>query len=1085
MTSEAYRIDGEVVPPQVFYATACDPRRSVVVEACAGAGKTWMLVSRVLRALLDGARPQEILAITFTRKAAGEMRERLSQWLADWASPRCDAAARIHALRERGLDAHEAAAAEAALAELHERLLATGESVQIHTFHAWFSQLMRTAPLELLSELGLQPAMDLVEDTTDLEEELLRVFHAALLREPALREDYAALVRSRGRAQVRKWLSAALDKRIEIERAHLAATLEPSVPAVLCEVGDHPACVLETAAWRQTLSALAQVLRAAGGKQQCEAAQRLEAAVAAPEGVQVLATARKALFTKDDNPAKQRALKLGGVAGLDDVQERIEAISRLACDHEAHVEHLRMARLSRLLLSEYAALKRQRGLADMADLETCALHVLRDAELSAWVQEQIDMRVRHLLVDEFQDTSPLQWQALHAWLSAYAGAGGGPSGQRPPSLFIVGDPKQSIYRFRRAEPRVFDAAREFVCAGLGGAALACDHTRRNVPEVLEAVNAVFAAARDRGEFPGFRTHTTQAAALRQPAVFGLPAIERPPAAPRTAKGASAVLEWRDSLTVPREEAEAVVREHEARVVAAGIRELIDGGAAKPGDIMVLSRKRASLRIVAEALQALHLPFVAAEDLPLMEAPQARDLVALLDALASPRHRLSLAHALRSPVFGVSDAGLAWLAERAAAVDRDWMELLVSPPPGVSLPPELQPAQRLLGSWRRAAATLPPHDLLDRIVAEGEVHARVAAAVPPERRRGALAAIDAVIGLALELDGGRYASPYSFVRALRRRALKAPGPADPEAVQLLTVHGAKGLEADVVFLMDCRPERQNGGTATLLVDWPVESPAPRRCAFVASEARVHSSLAGLMRNEEEARQREELNGLYVAMTRARKRLVFSHTPPWNEGPSPSWWDRVCAAATPWQPAPAASAEAGPRPIVVPALPAYEAAPTAAAGVPASDNAATRLGRAVHRLLEWALVDPGQGIASNWLTQAALEFGLTPGQVEDAERFALAMLRNPRCASLLHGPDVAWAGNEVSIAVEGAVRRIDRLVRTRGGQWWVLDYKLSSAPQEDPRNLDQLRAYRKAVAALQPGAVVRAAFVTGTGEVAEIE
>ena len=114
----------------------------------------------------------------------------------------------------------------------------------------------------------------------------------------------------------------------------------------------------------------------------------------------------------------------------------------------------------------------------MGDLERTALVLLSDSALSGWVQERLDARVSHVLIDEFQDTNPLQWQALHSWLSSYSGAG------NAPSVFIVGDPKQSIYRFRRAEPQVFRAAKQFVVQGLEGDVLSCDHTRRNAPEVL-------------------------------------------------------------------------------------------------------------------------------------------------------------------------------------------------------------------------------------------------------------------------------------------------------------------------------------------------------------------------------------------------------------------------------------------------------------------------------------------------------------------------------------------------------------------------------------------------------------------------
>jgi ATP-dependent helicase/nuclease subunit A len=178
-SAPAYRIDGRPATREAFYAAACDPRRHVVVEACAGAGKTWMLVSRILRALLDGAQPHEVLAITFTRKAAGEMRSRLNDWLTEFAAPGCGDDKRVAELCARGLGEREAHLLAPALAGLQERVLRAGRSVEIRTFHAWFSQLLRAAPLELLAELGLQPGMELIEDRRDHEPEVLRRFHAS------------------------------------------------------------------------------------------------------------------------------------------------------------------------------------------------------------------------------------------------------------------------------------------------------------------------------------------------------------------------------------------------------------------------------------------------------------------------------------------------------------------------------------------------------------------------------------------------------------------------------------------------------------------------------------------------------------------------------------------------------------------------------------------------------------------------------------------------------------------------------------------------------------------------------------------
>ena len=180
MNAPAFRIAGCSAPQSAFYALACDPARSVVVEACAGAGKTWMLVSRVVRALLAGAEPQHILAITFTRKAAGEMRERLEAWLSAWSAPRSTHAQRVHELCIRGLSAAEAEQVAPVLGGLHEQLLRSGRSVEVRTFHGWFAQLAAHAPLVLFEQLGLPADYEPLEDITVLREALLRRVHRAV-----------------------------------------------------------------------------------------------------------------------------------------------------------------------------------------------------------------------------------------------------------------------------------------------------------------------------------------------------------------------------------------------------------------------------------------------------------------------------------------------------------------------------------------------------------------------------------------------------------------------------------------------------------------------------------------------------------------------------------------------------------------------------------------------------------------------------------------------------------------------------------------------------------------------------------------
>lgn len=1073
MNEPAYQIDGRPAAAAAFYALACDPRRSVVVEACAGAGKTWMLVSRVLRALLEGVEPRQILAITFTRKAAGEMRQRLDDWLLAYSGPRSTYEVRVAALRDRGLAAADAERLAPALAGLHESLLRAGRGVAMSTFHAWFAQLVAQAPLALLERLGLPARHDLLEDMSVLRDALMRRVHRRVQADAALRAAYVELVRRHRRSTVLAWLDAAWARGPEIQRADAAGCAEGAVPpAQALEPAmaglAHAGGLILRAPLLGVLQSLAQALSRAKGVKARAAADQLTGALACTEPQAAFDRAWDALFTQKGQPRK-----LGDEPLLQEAADRLQQLQRLQRQQAAHEDHLRLLPLARVLLAEYTALKQQRALVDMADLERAAELLLGDSATAGWLQERLDQQLRLVLIDEFQDTNPLQWQVLQGWLAAYAGAGGGASGQRPPALFLVGDPKQSIYRFRGAEPRVFDAARRFVQQGLQGQVLSCDHTRRNAPELIEALNTVFDdAARVDGWGP-FRAHTTGAAAGGR--LLRLPGVLRPP------KGAApegALAGWRDSLTEPRTEPETQLRAEEAAQIGDAVLELLQQHGLAPGEVMVLARRRAMLALVAQALAARHVPHVVAEPLLLHESPEVLDLAAVLEVLVSPGHDLSLARALKSPLFDAGDAGLVELATRARAPRRAWLEALCADAePGL---PALRRARRLLLRWQALLPALTPHELLDRIVHEGELVPRLAAAVPAARRASALHAVHAFLGAALHHEGGRFASSYGLLRALRAGRLRATAAAPPDAVQLLTVHGAKGLEARAVILADCDPERRPAERAQVLVDWPVEATAPRRVAFMRSEAALAPSLDDAWAEQRAAVDREELNTLYVAATRAREWLVFSRTEPHNAPAGlRSWWTRVQAVAPAWSPAAGAAGPAE-APVELPVVPLLQRpAVTPPAGEPTRDERTARLGRAVHRVLEWSPCALPPASAA-----AAREVGLPAAEAATVQALAARVLTSPDCQPFFTGPQIRWAGNEVPLAWQGESLRIDRLVALAepggGTTWWVLDYKLNHDPRGQPALQAQLQRYVDAVQALQPADRVFGAFITGAGE-----
>ena len=1164
----AYEHNGQPVSAETFYAIACDPRRHVAVEACAGAGKTWILVSRIVRALLDGIAPQDILAITFTKRAAGEMRERLQQWLTEFST--ADSATLTEELALRGIVVKSAASnpgeLQDRLANLGASVLASGRQVQIRTFHGWFAALLRNAPLALLQQLGLPANYELLEDDKDAKAQVWRRFYAALIDDTALRTDFEAVVFDYGRFQAERALQAALDKRLEFGLADAAGVVDTSVlhfsqqfPGF--EGLDEPGARLQHPASLHLLREAAAALGRASAPSYSAAGVKLAEVLGAAEGDEPIDVdaAQAALLTKDGT-ARKFSEKIIGIDRVRVAQALVLQVQAAQQQHAAWLYQQRMARLSRLLIAEFAALKRERGWVDMNDVERAASLMLGDTVLAGWLQQRLDARVKQVLIDEFQDTSPLQWQALFSWLSGYAGAGGGGSGANAPGVFIVGDPKQSIYRFRRAEPQVFKAAKAFVHEGLGGDVLSCDHTRRNAPQIVDAVNAVMLEAMagtvEGDVYDGFRRHTTGSTAAGE--LCRLPQISRADAAVKADALEDDVLRqgaWRDSLTVPQVQAEETLRVQEARQAATWIARLIGKGRLAK-DIMVLSRRRASLAPLHEALRALQIPSQIGEKTALIDCCEVQDIVALLDVLVSPQHDLSLARVLKSPLFGLDDAALIQIALRQQEAGGSWFEVLLNQEQTNAI--FCRPIA-VLTQWKVWVDDLPPHDALQAIYTDGDVLARFAAAAPAPQRAAVLANLRALPGVALQQGGGRFATPYAFVRALKAGGIQASAAVLDNAVRLLTIHGAKGLEAEVVLLLDSDATPPRAESMGVLVDWPGGAAQPHKFVFLASENQPPACATLLLQRDLRERQREELNALYVALTRAISLLAVSSVAPHRPSPG-SWWARLSPlarpltalelhgappGAVPTSGTPSANSSSADKPTVdrpavlmkiLPKGPSIKG--EAASEVPSDvqgevqsqvksevkseakrgaalalvDSPESRVGQAMHRLLEWgagealaALANDADAYANAHagvhaaaqaelhpnihanmhgnLHAVAREFGLTPDQVRTAAALAERILQGEG-AWAWDASKVAWQGNEVELLHNGVTLRLDRLVQRQGdGAWWVLDYKSASNPLADPALRAQLASYRLAVQAVYPQATVRAAFLTGDGKLQE--
>jgi ATP-dependent helicase/nuclease subunit A len=495
----------------------------VAVEACAGAGKTWMLVSRILRALLEegdsACEPHEILAITFTKKAAGEMRERLDQWLEEFAerSPKSWCATGDARRRTRCR-----IAAVPRLKGLYRRLLEGGRPVQFRTFHAWFAGLLRNAPLAVLRELGLPSNYELLEDDAEARGHTWRPFFEAVTADRTRWPTTTpSSPRTAARRRPRRWA----------RRCPSASSSRWPMRKTPCSISARS--TRRSKAWTSRPMRCAANRSAAAGStapprsasESNKTPQKAAEAIIDVFGVgeppaeslpAALAHLRKNFFVASEDRLTKNLQKF---PAAQEAEAELQVLCAAQAQHAAWLYQQRMTRLTRLLIAAFADVKRAHGWVDMNDVEQAAQLLLGQSALSGWVQERLDARIAHLLIDEFQDTNPLQWQALYGWLSAYVGAG-----SSAPRVFIVGDPKQSIYRFppRRAAGV---HRREEVRARRPGRRAA--QLRPHAPQRTRRGRAgqpAMLAAQDAGEFDGYRAHTTERSDEGE--LLKLPAIDR-------------------------------------------------------------------------------------------------------------------------------------------------------------------------------------------------------------------------------------------------------------------------------------------------------------------------------------------------------------------------------------------------------------------------------------------------------------------------------------------------------------------------------------------------------------------------------
>ncbi len=883
---------------------ATRPETNFVVHAAAGTGKTWLLTSRILRLLLAGALPGSILAITFTRKAAAEIEQRVMERLLEMAS------ISPQTLQEKLTEIGCEPSGETvdAARQLYESLLVTDHPLRVTTFHAFCQDLLQHFPFES----GLPPGFQIAENTQPLRDQAWQNFESNL-RHPgnkACLASFETLLQLAGSpVAARSALNSFLDQRSdwwsfvedEADASAYASNRFDQLLAASTMNGSFDTPSRD--ALRENIQRYSQLLDKHPTATMAKRAQQIDnnaleskndfISLNKPNGVFRDSKDQRRIFAKNKTTLKNLGekclaeiceLEVHIQQQLDDLLEQVKRQKNTMLNHA-------WFQCGQALLHEYQQLKEQMEMLDFADLEWQACRLLNKSDFSHWVQYKLDQRINHLLIDEFQDTNPTQWHLILPLLAEMAA--GQPDRDR--SAFIVGDIKQSIYRFRRAAPGLFDYASHWLAAHMNAASASQQKSYRSSPAIIEFVNLLFdQSAEDlpdhetdtgqRFDLPGFVRHETHYQ-QRWGAVELLPLVKRDKG--ETAKKDTA---FRNPLQAARQHSNntsEVQHRQEAELIITRIRNLIgqaidENGTTRPlhaGDIMILVRSRAHTAIYETELRRAGIPFVSASKNQFLSALEIKDMINLLRALLRPYDNLALASALRSPIFSCSNQTLVALARLP---QKWWWHRLQQLTIAANEHDPVHRAWRLLGKWRALVDRIPVHDLLDRIFEQANINNRYLTTAPAHVRPRIEANLNHLLVLALKMDSGRYPSLSQFVVSLpylsEDDAPVASGESE-KRLRLLTIHGAKGLEAPVVFLADAaRADKDHAASYHTISHWPDDARKPETFLLTGKKIDRDMASSAAYDAERQADRREEANLLYVALTRARQYLFISGCEP---------------------------------------------------------------------------------------------------------------------------------------------------------------------------------------------------------------